>query len=275
MKVKNVVIVVLNYIAYKETIECVDSACNLWYPITKIIIVDNNSQNKSLDVLRDYYKGNKKISIVRANKNYGFAKGNNIGISLARKHYGAEFVLTVNSDTVFVDPDYVGKLLTCYEAGVGIIGSVIREKSGRVSKFMTEYTDFISILGGYIEFFIEKESRIAKFIKKRPHKPKKDGTLNGCSLLFTPDYFKYYSGFFSKTFLYYEELLLKFQCDMKQLRMVCCTDTFIYHKRWVSSDLSFSNKEDCSRKYHLQSYKYVLVMKILSSMVRIVPPYFR
>lgn len=44
-------IVVLNYLNYVDTIECVDSILEMKYKFEGIIIVDNNSKNKSYRVL--------------------------------------------------------------------------------------------------------------------------------------------------------------------------------------------------------------------------------
>ena len=77
---KKISIVILNYINYKDTIECIESIFEMNYRYEGIVVVDNNSENESVKILNKKYKDNKKIIIVKARHNYGFAKGNNIGI---------------------------------------------------------------------------------------------------------------------------------------------------------------------------------------------------
>ena len=99
---KKISIVILNYINYKDTIECIESIFEMNYRYEGIVVVDNNSENESVKILNKKYKDNKKIIIVKARHNYGFAKGNNIGICIARRKFHTDFVFVVNNDTVFV-----------------------------------------------------------------------------------------------------------------------------------------------------------------------------
>jgi len=58
----------------------------------EIIIVDNNSSDDSVKMVKEQFKN---INIVENAKNYGFAKGNNIGIKKAKGRY----ILFLNPDT--------------------------------------------------------------------------------------------------------------------------------------------------------------------------------
>ena len=78
-------IVILNYLNYKDTIECVESIFNMKYDIAGIVIVDNHSENESYNVLKKLYKNRLNVSVIQSNRNYGFAKGNNIGIKVVRQ----------------------------------------------------------------------------------------------------------------------------------------------------------------------------------------------
>ena len=72
---RRLAIVVLNYLNYKDTIECVDSILEMQYSICGIVIVENGSHNESWRMLKKIY-GNvnrrvifqvksKKISLMR------------------------------------------------------------------------------------------------------------------------------------------------------------------------------------------------------------------
>jgi len=73
---------------------------------SKIIVVDNNSNDDTVFFITKKYK---EVIILAQNKNYGFGKANNIGISYALAK-GAEFVFLLNQD-VYVDKDSVPNLL--------------------------------------------------------------------------------------------------------------------------------------------------------------------
>jgi len=57
----------------------------------EVIVIDNGSSDGSLEKLRE----NRNITLIEADKNLGFAKGNNLGIKKAK----GEYVLLLNSDT--------------------------------------------------------------------------------------------------------------------------------------------------------------------------------
>ena len=132
-------IILLNWNGYKDTIECLASlfACAkqdfVW------VVVDNGSENESVQEITDYLnRSGKDFSVVKEgerpafslqagqgvvyclNENYGFAQGNNRGIALVEQlaenkdsqkpaHY-----LLLNNDTL-VEPDFLEKLETFAE----------------------------------------------------------------------------------------------------------------------------------------------------------------
>ena len=59
----------------------------------EIIVVDNNSTDDSLEILAREFP---QVRIIKNSKNYGFAKGANIGMKQAQ----GEFVLLLNPDTL-------------------------------------------------------------------------------------------------------------------------------------------------------------------------------
>ena len=120
---KNIVVVILNYLAYWETEKCVTSIKDKRLKISNIVIVDNSSGNESYKVLSKKYAKMENIKILRTHRNYGFAKGNNIGICYARNVLGAEYVLLLNSDIVITDEQYLNKLLKVETEQTAVIAS--------------------------------------------------------------------------------------------------------------------------------------------------------
>ena len=62
------------------------------YSKIEIIFVDNNSSDDSIDYIKVKFPS---VVIIACNENYGFAKGNNIGIKAAK----GDFIATLNTDT--------------------------------------------------------------------------------------------------------------------------------------------------------------------------------
>ncbi|MDQ5951500.1 MAG: hypothetical protein QG639_781 [Patescibacteria group bacterium] len=78
---------------------------------TEILVVDNNSSDDSVAVLKEYKKATSvELSIIENPSNTGFAHANNLAISKARGKY----ILLLNSDT-FVQPLALEKLVAAFE----------------------------------------------------------------------------------------------------------------------------------------------------------------
>jgi GT2 family glycosyltransferase len=90
------------------------------YPNYEIIVVDNASPGNDVEVLRERYGDY--IHIIQNERNYGFAKGNNVGIRYALNR-GADYVLVLNNDTVG-DPTFLDELVSCCrkEHKIGAVG---------------------------------------------------------------------------------------------------------------------------------------------------------
>ncbi|WFD11394.1 glycosyltransferase [Tepidibacter hydrothermalis] len=91
----SVVIVTFNNLNY--TRECIQSIFEKTaYPNYEIIIIDNNSQDNTPIYLKELEKQHSNITIVLNEQNYGFAKGNNVGIKKAK----GDYIILLNNDTV-------------------------------------------------------------------------------------------------------------------------------------------------------------------------------
>lgn len=74
----------------------------------ELIFTDNDSSDDSVEYLRKEYGKDKRIKIVLNDKNYGYAKGNNLGI----KEAIGDYVLVCNND-LELKPDLVEELVAC------------------------------------------------------------------------------------------------------------------------------------------------------------------
>lgn len=81
-----------------------------------------SSKLPEMDVINSA-ESKEKLILIKNDKNYGFARGNNIGISYALKSLDAEYVLLLNNDTV-VDKDFLTELVDVAKNNdnVGFVG---------------------------------------------------------------------------------------------------------------------------------------------------------
>ena len=108
---KKVFIILVNYNGVTDTLECIKSLESIYYKNYEIVVVDNDSTDNSLHILKE--KIGYKHHVISSNKNGGFAFGNNIGIRYALEK-GADYVLLINNDTT-VEPDFLDELVNSME----------------------------------------------------------------------------------------------------------------------------------------------------------------
>ena len=97
MNYPKVSIVILNWNGLRDTIECLESLKEVTYPNYEVIVVDNGSEGNDVEVLRQRFGDY--IHIIENERNYGFAKGNNIAIHYALKSEKVKYIALLNNDT--------------------------------------------------------------------------------------------------------------------------------------------------------------------------------
>ena len=139
-------IIILNWNGWEDTIECLESIFQIEYTNYTVVLVDNNSQDESIEKIREYSRGeiqvrsqfngydennkpitmvepqrssnipaNKSLVLIENNENYGFAGGNNVGIDYAMNQLNTDYVLLLNNDTV-VDKYFLKELIEVSES---------------------------------------------------------------------------------------------------------------------------------------------------------------
>jgi GT2 family glycosyltransferase len=116
-------VIILNWNLPEETIACIESVQGNVVADLKIVVVDNDSSDNSIDLLTHHF-GNW-IEVIKNPKNLGFAAGMNAGINYALS-MGAGSILLLNNDTV-IDSAMICTLLNaaCHLPRAGILGPAI------------------------------------------------------------------------------------------------------------------------------------------------------
>lgn len=107
----NVFVVILNWNRRKLTSQCIESVDSLHISGYKlnVVVVDNASRDNSVEKLSKVELKNGKYKFIQNQRNFGYAKGNNVGIRYALDKE-ADYVLILNNDTE-VDDNLVVELL--------------------------------------------------------------------------------------------------------------------------------------------------------------------
>lgn len=101
-----VVVVILNWNGRTDTLTCLDSLTAVVYPNWELLVVDNGSEDGSVEAIR---KAHPTLPVIESAENLGFAGGNNLGIAAALQRT-ADFILLLNNDTI-VAPDLLSEFV--------------------------------------------------------------------------------------------------------------------------------------------------------------------
>lgn len=253
---KKVIIVVLNYNSYEDTIECVNSLLALNYSNYQIIIIDNNSTDNSVNKIKNFLKknnlkysffleknlsfSNKKIVFIKAFENRGYSAGNNLGIRFA-KLVNYDYIWILNNDTI-VDKNSLKNFVECAENSnkrIGFFGNPI----------FYHKKNFLQGIGGKYNKFIAQSSNIAykeKDLKEACKKINKVDYPIGASIFFKKDFIEEVGMLNETYFLFFEEMDLVIRAKNMGWDFEICCNSIIWHKESVSTN-KFKTFVECIR----------------------------
>ena len=91
----------------------------------EVIVIDNNSKDDSCKMVKQLFP---EVNLIQNTKNYGFSKGNNIGVAKAK----GEYICILNPDTVVAEDTFV-KLLKFadQQTNLGMVGCKLIDGKGK------------------------------------------------------------------------------------------------------------------------------------------------
>ncbi|SIO19859.1 Glycosyltransferase, GT2 family [Carnobacterium alterfunditum] len=263
-------IVILNYLNWEDTVECIQSIKTQTYDGLEIVVVDNCSNNMSIENIKKHLPNYTKIHFLQTKENLGFAKGNNVGISYCTTQLKINNVFVVNNDTIFTDELFFEKL-SRIDIGnnIGAVGTEIIGSDGENQNPIEFSANFKSIIREYlfpVILFLRNIGLLKQNIKdekkiennENKNKNNENFILHGAAIFLTENYLNQINGFYPKTFLYYEENILGIIFKKMNLEMLYYDETSIYHKEDQSSIKSFSNQSKIKYKFGRKSVKEAL-----------------
>lgn len=113
-------IISINYNDATVTMAMLESLQHLTYTNYEVIIVDNASPSDNPDIIKETYPS---ITLIKSEKNLGFAGGNNLGVVVAKGAY----LLFINNDTI-VPSGFIEPLVATLEndASIGMVSPKIK-----------------------------------------------------------------------------------------------------------------------------------------------------
>lgn len=259
-----VAFVVLHYISYDMTKECVDNLISKFGNTdSKIILVDNGSTNGSGKQLKEDYANSTIVDFLSIEKNCGFGRGNNVGYTYAKNNLNPDFIIFVSNDVLILDENYIDKVYEIYKrTKFHVLGPDIYSTSAKIHQSPFRLTP---LTREEIEKYIKTNEKIFKhfrlyylklkikgFIKKILHVSKNRLTnsnyeteqtnviLHGASMVFSRDYIDVEDYAYNpKTYLYMEEDILYFHCMKNNYKIVYSPLISVNHLEDVDTNIIY------------------------------------
>lgn len=267
-EVEKVSFVILHYMALEETKECVESIINnITYKNYNIVIVDNNSPNRSGICIQNYFINNDKIKVILNKENSGFAKGNNIGYVYAKEKLKSDFIILINNDTIIEQIDFIEVFLEFYKKesyhalGPDIVTFLDKEKhqnpvriNGIDKNELKRIIRNINIKHKIVKFIYKRKYKklfdIYVYLLKKLSKLRNNGILDyhdavreniqlhGACIILSPLYIKSSSyAFYPETYMYMEEDIFYYLCKKNNFKTMYNPNLIIYHKEDASTNM--------------------------------------
>jgi len=207
-KIPLVSIIIVNYNGKTHLEECLSSLEKIDYKNYEIILVDNNSTDTSVEYVKNTYPS---ITIIKLNRNYGFAEPNNIGAKNAK----GDYLLFLNNDTT-VNPNFISEMVNVLEQDpqIAICQSLLLKPNGEVDSS----GDFIDTLGRAYSSK-NKENEVKKILSAR-----------GASMMVRKDSFWDLGGFDKRFFASFEDVDLGWRAWIWGYKIVVVPSSIVYHK---------------------------------------------
>ena len=220
-----VYIIIVNWNGEKVIIDCLNSLSRLDYDNYKILVVDNNSSDNSVNEINRLFPT---VRVLELNKNYGFTEGNNKGF-MSILEDNPKYVIFLNNDTE-VDPNFIKPLVTALEKN---------PKTGQtVPKiYYADQRNKIWFAGGKINLWAGqiKHIGIRKNDSDEFNISKETHYATGCCFAMCTTDFNELGGFDPSYPMYCEDVDLSLRMKNKGQIVYFVPDSKVYHK--ISSSI--------------------------------------
>ncbi len=211
---EKVTIIVLNCNASQYLEKCFSSIFDLDYPDFEVIMVDDNSSDDSVELVRDKFP---RVAIINNDRNLGAPVSFNKAVAASQ----APLLLKFDSD-VIVENDGLSKMVNTLESDrkVGVVGSLV----------LYYDSDEVQDIGSNIDRFGYQANYYTMVgLPKDGSKIRDAFYVSGCSMLFRKDLYEKIGGFDEKYFLYKDDLDFCWRVRLLGYKVVTDLNSIIHH----------------------------------------------
>ncbi|HLL61070.1 MAG TPA: glycosyltransferase family 2 protein [Candidatus Nitrosocosmicus sp.] len=198
-------IIIISYNTKDITKKCLDTIYNSLRKTrmkVEILVIDNASEDGSVEMLRQYEKitnpDNIKFAVIISKENLGYVKGNNLGVTKAK----AKTILFLNSDIEVLD-DAISILYSYFvkQTKYHFLGGKLFNKDMSTQASCGHSYNLFNI---FIFLFLRGDYYgITRF---SPNEIKDVAWVSGACFITKKEYFEYLKGFDEGIFMYMDEI---------------------------------------------------------------------
>ncbi|WP_428229873.1 glycosyltransferase family 2 protein [Flavobacterium sp.] len=228
-------VIILNYNVRYFLEQCVLSVQSALSKLdAEIIVIDNNSSDESCLMMKSKFPN---VKLIENSSNFGFPKGNNIGVEQA----SGKYICILNPDTVVAEDTFI-KIVAFAErqTNLGIIGCQLIDGTGSFlpeSKrgIPTPWVAFTKIFGLYKIFprWNLFNQYYAQHLAK--NQTGKVDILVGAFMLMQRDLYLELEGFDEECFMYADDIDLSYRVLQKQKSNYYFHETTVLHYKGEST----------------------------------------
>jgi GT2 family glycosyltransferase len=212
-------IIVLNYNGGPELERCLAGLLSLNYPNFETVVVDNDSDDGSLERAREIFP---RAAFIRNSQNLGFSAGNNVGIKYALER-GARYVWLLNNDAE-AESNSLARLVAVAEEdpAVGLASPLILNPDGAVW-----------FSGGKIDWWRMRAVQEREKIEKNNFA---SHFISGCAMLIRAEAFKNVGLLDEDYFLYYEDTDFSVRAKRAGWKLAVVPGSRVFHREKSEQD---------------------------------------
>ena len=214
-------VIILNYNGLKFIEQCLKSVVNTDYANFEVILVDNASQDKSIELAKKLFEDNPQLRLIKNRNNVGFAQGNNIGAN----HAKGDILVFLNVDTE-VEPNWLEEL-------VKVMNSKPMIGAAQCKLLVAQNRSKIESIGHYIDY-TGIESAESTLVKDQVdsgqyNQSKEIFYARGAAMAVKRDVF-FKAGMFDPAyFMDHEEIDLCWRIWLRGYKIVSAPQSVVYH----------------------------------------------
>ncbi len=261
--------VILHYKDYESTDRCVQSV--LWMECqerVRIVIVDNDIDKSPQERDRGMqrYRTYRNTAILRIEENGGFSYANNLGYAYAREKQKADFILLLNNDIEFLQPDFLRRLdAVCTENDCHVLGpDVVHGTTGehqnpmdirlrteeeaaytvRMNRRALRWYSLLYPLLYWNNIRMRRAQTRKRLTGEACQSVQEDIIPCGACLIFTPEFVRQEEkALVPETRFFYEEYLLALRCRRKEYRIIYTPALQVLHESGAATRRSYHSEK--------------------------------